>query len=436
MANITLPQILELENKEARKNAYQTYVTQMHDISLTELTKNFSINQATMHIPYFCGDTGTSLNHFLQDVDNGLALVPPGLEGLFLRSVITKLSGRARDSLNGHNFETWNALKIHLREHFGPNKSFGEYLSEISTTYMRKHENIQQFHDRLVSLINNAIGAARITFPNNAQNQECKPILEQAALHTFIQKIPDTVRNIVISSRPTNLSEALRSALESERYNGGHRASYNVRCLNCSCQEEYATVSQRDCSPSRMLVPENDSHVTQTKRVNFNDPNAYSRDSVPYFYDRKDTHFPRMTINEGRIQAPPQLSYANNNHQNQPISILKPPNVHSNLPQFQGYYPAYPGFPYYPYPYYPSPPNFPFPHMSYPHLNHSRPNINSRPNTPTENRPNSPFSSGSLNSREARRLPQAMSQPQNHAAVKYTKVEELADSEASEMLRQ
>ncbi|XP_008203635.1 WW domain-binding protein 11 [Nasonia vitripennis] len=153
------------------------------------------------------------------------------------------------------------------------------------------------------------------------------------------------------------------------------------------CKQDQVPNGREDPGNHQQFVSHrkhDDSESNIPKKVNFNDPEQ-KRNEVNYTYDPNDTHFPRSTIENGRIKAPPQFSYANAPEPTGPVSILKrapgqlrsrsvspgsryPPEIMQQgyyghpYPPMMGPYPYMPPNPYCYYP--PGNPVFPYPYMN------------------------------------------------------------------------
>ena len=293
------------------------------------------VQNALVALPFYSGNT--PIKEFIQDVENFKSMFTTAeQQQAFLRGVIARLRGRAKETLQGETFASVDELVKHLKERFAPKKTYGHYIQAISTAVMGQRETIQDYYDRLRSLINSAAAAVKATFGAGAQAQiDQKPQLELLALEAFIRGVPSVYRAGLVSARPQTFAGALESAKEIARYYGMD-ASREPNCLNfVSNRGDYleGSYDRRTPSPNRRASDESNleranSPRTQRSpspypRVRFadrDDPKNYDR-NIPHFYNKNDVNIPRTTISsEGRIIAPDALRYR------QPVSILARPH--------------------------------------------------------------------------------------------------------------
>ena len=84
--------------------------------ALLEFTR---IQAALAIVPNFDGQK-PPLRAFIHDVEEALAMCPEGaeMEKKFLKLIITKLRGAARDAVEGKNFDDLKGFAKHLKKNF------------------------------------------------------------------------------------------------------------------------------------------------------------------------------------------------------------------------------------------------------------------------------------------------------------------------------
>ena len=90
---------------------------------MNSLLQNMTLQNSTHSIPDFNGKA-SQLKDFLQDVKNGAVFVTEATEPMFIKAVLSKLKGIARDSVRDKTFATVNELCEHLVKRFAPSKKY------------------------------------------------------------------------------------------------------------------------------------------------------------------------------------------------------------------------------------------------------------------------------------------------------------------------
>ena len=227
-ANSTLADIEAIQDDKERADAMKRYdrtlKTQLLDMSRAVSSANSlnSVQSALCAIPYYSGNT--PLKDFIQDVENFSSMFSdqPGC-GIFLRGVLSRLQGRAKQSLEGKDIQTIGELVKHLKSRFAPRKTYGHYVEKLSTATISQGESIQDFYDRLIALIGAAATAADELIPAQpgVEKVDQKPQLELIALESFINGLPQVYKAGIASSASMDLASALTTAKNIARYMGG-----------------------------------------------------------------------------------------------------------------------------------------------------------------------------------------------------------------------
>ena len=123
----------------------------LNDAMMTSMAECFAIQQGIMNIPTFDGKN-MPVRDFIQDIINGESSVPANCEPQFIKAVLARLKGAARDSIYGKSFTAINELIKHFKQRFAPRKTYAWYLHEISIIRMRREESVSEFFDRITLL--------------------------------------------------------------------------------------------------------------------------------------------------------------------------------------------------------------------------------------------------------------------------------------------
>ena len=84
---------------------------------MNSLLENMTMQTSTYHIPEFHGKT-PPLKEFIQDACNGSVFVTQSTEPMFIKAVLSKLKGVARESVRDKQFLKINDLIAHLKKRF------------------------------------------------------------------------------------------------------------------------------------------------------------------------------------------------------------------------------------------------------------------------------------------------------------------------------
>lgn len=180
---------------------------------MTSMAECLSITQGMLGIPHFDG-RNMPLKDFLQDIKNGAAYLPPESENKYVRGVLGKLQGCARDSTYGKTFHTVNDLIKHLKERFAQEKTASYYKHEIQNIGMKRGESVNDYYDRLNILISGASVVLQEQYGDNAEHV-IKSISDDA-IDYFIRGLPDELARDVDLQKPKTLEDARKMAARIE----------------------------------------------------------------------------------------------------------------------------------------------------------------------------------------------------------------------------
>lgn len=208
--------------------------------AMASVLECMTLQQSTYHIPHFDGKN-PSLNEFLQDVLNGAVFISENSESAFIKAVLGKLKGPARESVRDKTFDRLDDLITHLKKRFASTKKYQWYFESIINLRMKQTETVSDYNDRLQGLISGAKHAlgekygARYRRVNNDDEDNDIPVSEimikpiiDCALEAFIRGLPEEMSIFVDTRNPRNLSEAFEHALRAEerqRYSERSRSS-------------------------------------------------------------------------------------------------------------------------------------------------------------------------------------------------------------------
>ena len=158
--------------------------------SMSLLTQRTCIQNITMSIPIFDGESPT-LSRFVQNVEDGLTLIPAGTEAEYLAIILTKLIGPARRCTLEHKFDSVKLLVQHLKKRFAPGRSLSYFQVEIAKLSIREGESLRQYVDRTSHLVYCARGAIRERYLDHAEDFVKE--MEKDVKENFIDGLPDRI---------------------------------------------------------------------------------------------------------------------------------------------------------------------------------------------------------------------------------------------------
>lgn len=159
--------------------------------SMSLLTQKTCLQNITSTIPTFDGED-PSLTRFVQNLEDGLTLIPEGTEAEYLAIVLTKLVGPARRCTLEHKFTNVKALVKHLKKRFAPGKSLSNYQVEIARLHIRDGESLRQYIDRTSHLVHCTRGAIREKYGED-RAEEFIDLMEKDVIENFIDGLPDRI---------------------------------------------------------------------------------------------------------------------------------------------------------------------------------------------------------------------------------------------------
>lgn len=294
---------------------------------LASMTETITIQQALINISPYDGKNQT-LKNFLQDVENGLALVPEALRQSFFNAVVARLKDAARDAVTGVTIESLDNLRDVLKEYFAPRKSYAHYFAEIQAIRMRKDENTMEYYMRLNKLRQYAIAELKETY-NNDQVDVMTTMLDGIALESFKRGLTDELLYAISLRSPATLSDALKITKQLERdMNLSNRTSSLVSCINYERENTRSTRMNWLKFRSR-----NENHHHHTDDYAESDREDYNRLSFERYDTQSYCSTPPAFEAYPYYPYPPQypsdlIPYP---QQYYPISPIPPQEINNNL---------------------------------------------------------------------------------------------------------
>ncbi|XP_043461938.1 uncharacterized protein LOC122498320 [Leptopilina heterotoma] len=240
--------VADQANLQGQQNAFQHDTT----AAMASVLECMTLQRSTFHIPCFDGRS-PPLKEFLQDVANGAVFINEQTEPGFIKAILSKLKGAARESVRDKQFLTTQELINHLTKRFATSKKYQWYLENIINIRQKQSETVSDYHDRLQGLISGAKHALDAKYQHRYRQVEgaavrvqeeaestimMRPIIE-CALEAFMRGLPEEMSIFVDTRNPANLEEAFDHALRAEE-----RQEYAEKSRSSSYR-----ISRRDDPP-------------------------------------------------------------------------------------------------------------------------------------------------------------------------------------------
>ena len=178
---------------------------------MVTMASTMAMQAAVAGIPSFDG-SNIPLKDFLQDVRNAAADIPADKINGFLKKVLGKLRGSARNSTYGVTFNNVDDLVKHLKRRFAPGKTFTYYNAQLNGIRMLQSESVGDFRDRLNILLMGAENALKEEKGASYVAAMMDP-MKDVSIDIFIRGLPYTISSAVDACHPRTLDAAYLEAV-------------------------------------------------------------------------------------------------------------------------------------------------------------------------------------------------------------------------------
>ena len=216
---------------------------------MISMAQTMAMQAAITSIPIFDGKN-IPLKDFIQDIRNADADIPGNQKESFIKKVLSKLRGSARNSTYGVAFTSIDDLVKHLKQRFAPGKNFSYYNAQLNDLRMVQGDSVGDFRDKLNILLMGAENALKEEKGQSFKSDMMVP-MKEAAIDIFIRGLPAHISSGVDACHPTDLDMAYKEAVRIEsrirsrilpdnrtqmashhRYNEDQELSQNLRGRN------------------------------------------------------------------------------------------------------------------------------------------------------------------------------------------------------------
>ena len=113
----------------------------MNSTAIASVLECMTLQQSTYHIPHIDGKN-PPLKDFLQDVSNDAVFVTYATEPGFIKAVLAKFRGVARESVSDKQFSKVKDLIAHFKKRFAPTKMYQWYFESTVNLRIKQSESV------------------------------------------------------------------------------------------------------------------------------------------------------------------------------------------------------------------------------------------------------------------------------------------------------
>lgn len=175
-----------------------------------------SLETAIKLVPQFNGENPTEVYPFFSACDFVNKTVEEGCQFVLLQAILTKLTGKAFTVTQHREVKTWEQLKELLEVSFCAQRTPGYLQLELSTTRHKSGETIQEYSSKIEKLLHDLCNVST----SGKAEIEAKAIhnyIKQTTLTTYVEGLPNSIRNIIKSRNLPTLEDAIKESLEEEK---------------------------------------------------------------------------------------------------------------------------------------------------------------------------------------------------------------------------
>ena len=185
--------------------------------AVAEMTRYFRWQRALDRVPNFDGKE-SELRSFVFDVEQAFASLGANAdESEFVKQVVVKIRGSARECLDSKTFCDIKSLVKVLKESFAASGlPFAHYLTQLSQLKMSNAETVTEYASKTRGLINKAKAALSNEY-GEEQIPLFTPIMTQSALDGFLRGLRSDIELRVAIKTPQSLEMAIEIARDEER---------------------------------------------------------------------------------------------------------------------------------------------------------------------------------------------------------------------------
>ncbi|KAE9523814.1 hypothetical protein AGLY_015702 [Aphis glycines] len=175
-----------------------------------------SLETAIRLVPQFNGENPQDVYPFFSACDFVIKTVDEECRPILLQAILTKLAGKAFAITQHREIKSWNSLRELLTVTYCAKRTPGYLQLELSTTRFKSGETIQEYSSRVEKLLHELcnVSTSKRTI---AEAKAVHDYIKETTLTTYIEGLPDSIRNIIKSRNPSTLEDAMKESLEEEK---------------------------------------------------------------------------------------------------------------------------------------------------------------------------------------------------------------------------
>ena len=189
-------------------------LTMAMSTTLVALANSLTLQNSIAGLSTYDG-SNIPLKDFIQDIRNGDLGITNEQRPSYLRAVLGKLQGPAKDCTYGKTFTNIEQLCTHLKQRFAPGKGFAYYSNKLYTLRMRPGDSTGCFKDQINILLQCAKSALKEE-KGRTYHESMITTLKEACVDIFIRGLPGHLGQLVDSRKPVTLEEAYEEAVRLE----------------------------------------------------------------------------------------------------------------------------------------------------------------------------------------------------------------------------
>lgn len=157
------------------------------------------------------------LNSFIINCNNAIELANNFQEPILFKYILSQLQGKAETACSIKEFANWEQLKDFLKNQFSERKHYSHLLMELQEAKQGPNENVSQFCLRVETCLSQLLTEISLSNKKVKELPGRTAAMEDLALHHFVMGLHPKISNIIRSTNPRSLNEAVNLAISEER---------------------------------------------------------------------------------------------------------------------------------------------------------------------------------------------------------------------------
>jgi hypothetical protein len=167
-------------------------------------------------VPTFSGDNVEDYESFVQSCELMVGVLHTEQMSIFMRTILTRLSGQARELVSHEEIEGWEDLKKILDASYIRPKNPAYLQCQLFTDKQKYKEPMVEYINRLNQLMRQ-VNSCSTLGKTREQALTIKETLREQVLNVFLEGLADSVQTMVKSQHPKTHEEAIKIAIEEKK---------------------------------------------------------------------------------------------------------------------------------------------------------------------------------------------------------------------------